>query len=78
MAFAIDTWNTKVASFMYATMKAEDGEKEGKAEEWVKAVEKEIEPLLRDAGPFFGGSEGLTLVEVGSIYQTGHIEDSLY
>ncbi|EHL02918.1 putative Glutathione S-transferase GST-6.0 [Glarea lozoyensis 74030] len=28
------------------------------------AIVKEIEPLLKDAGPFFGGSERLTLAEV--------------
>ena len=43
---------------------AEGEEKERIGEELVKAVEKEIEPLLEGAGPFFGGNETLTLAEV--------------
>lgn len=36
------------------------------AEELVKGIAKEIEPLLKNAGPFFGGSQKLTLAEVKS------------
>lgn len=32
--------------------------------EVVEIVGKEIEPLLKDAKPFFGGSEKVTLAEV--------------
>ena len=39
-------------------------EKETKAKETLAAIEKEIEPLLANAGPFFGGSEKFTLAEV--------------
>jgi len=39
-------------------------EKEAKSKEWVAAVQKEIEPLLKTANPFFGGSQELTLAEV--------------
>lgn len=39
-------------------------EKKQKSDELVKAVEKEIEPLLHDAAPFFGGSNKMTLAEV--------------
>ncbi|WPB04066.1 uncharacterized protein RHO25_008710 [Cercospora beticola] len=42
----------------------ETEEKERKVEEWVKAVEKEIEPLLEGAKPFFGGKEEVTMAEV--------------
>lgn len=31
--------------------------------DFVGAVGKEIEPLLKDAGPFFGGSQKVTLAE---------------
>ena len=40
-----------------------DQEKEEKCREWAAAIEKEIEPLLSDAAPYFGGSKELTLVE---------------
>ena len=39
-------------------------EKETKCTEWAAAVEKEIEPLLADANPFFGDSKGVTFAEV--------------
>ena len=39
-------------------------EKEAKADELVATVEKEIEPLLKDAAPFFGGSDKMTMAEV--------------
>jgi glutathione S-transferase len=63
--FFVDTWNTKVGSFMFAIFRASSAEeKEAKSKEWVAAVEKEIEPLLKTANPFFGGSKDLTLAEV--------------
>jgi glutathione S-transferase len=43
---------------------ASEEEKEAKSKEWVAAVQKEIEPLLQNASPFFGGSKELTLAEV--------------
>ena len=43
---------------------ASDEEKQAKAQEWVAAVKKEIEPLLENANPFFNGSKELTLAEV--------------
>ncbi len=52
-------------------MEASKDGRERKADELVRAVEKEMEPLLavKDAGagasgPYFGGSERLTLAEV--------------
>ncbi|KAK4540473.1 hypothetical protein LTR36_009219 [Oleoguttula mirabilis] len=63
--FFVDTFNTKVSSFQLAVMRASDAsEKEAKCKEWVAVIEKEIEPLLADAAPFFGGSEDLTFAEV--------------
>ena len=49
---------------MYQVMKAEGEEKEKLGAELVEAVRKEIEPMLEGAGPFFGGSESITLAEV--------------
>lgn len=70
--FFIDTWNTKIGSFMFAIFRASsEEEKEAKSKEWVAAVEKDIEPLLKSANPFFGGSKELTLAEVGVIPSRG-------
>lgn len=50
---------------MYPIMLAEsDEKKEELAREVIAAVEKEIEPHLKDASPFFGGSSKLTMAEV--------------
>lgn len=63
--FFVDTWNTKVGSYMFSMFRAESNqEKEAKSKEWIAAVQKEIEPLLQSANPFFGGSQDLTLAEV--------------
>ncbi|KAF1977575.1 hypothetical protein BU23DRAFT_587556 [Bimuria novae-zelandiae CBS 107.79] len=62
--FFTDTWNTKVGSYWFkiATQNSEE-EKEKLAKEMVSVVEKEIDPLLKDAAPFFGGSSKLTLAK---------------
>lgn len=63
--FFVDTWNSKIAPFQYAVIRAADGsEKDEKCKEWATLIEKEIEPLLADAAPFFGGSKELTFAEV--------------
>jgi glutathione S-transferase len=60
-----DTWNTKVGTFMFKLFGAQTlADRERLGTEWVAAVKKEIEPLLGDAAPFFGGSKRLTLAEV--------------
>ena len=64
MTFFVDTFIGKVNGSMYQVLKAEDEEKERLGAELVEAVRKEIEPLLEDAGPFFGGSKSITLAEV--------------
>lgn len=65
IAFFVDTYFTKVNPGLFALMGAStQEEKESKANDFVKAVEKEIEPLLKDADPFFGGSKELTMAEV--------------
>jgi glutathione S-transferase len=38
------------------------------ARDLVEAVEREVEPLLKDTKPFFGGSERLSLAEVRSVH----------
>ena len=43
-----------------AKVKAEKGR------DVVAMLEKEIEPLLKDAKPFFGGSERMTMAEVSA------------
>ncbi|KAF2675533.1 thioredoxin-like protein [Microthyrium microscopicum] len=63
--YFIDTWNTKVGSFMFNLFRVQtDVEREACSKEWIAAIKKEIEPLLSDAKPFFGGSPSLTLAEV--------------
>ena len=60
----MDTFISKANGLLYPIMKAQGEEKEKLGDEFAKAVEKEIEPLLESAGPFFGGSKELTLAEV--------------
>ena len=69
MAFFADTWIGKVNTYMYQIMKADGEEKEKLGADLVEAVRKEIEPLLEDAGPFFGGSKTITLAEVCDQFQ---------
>ncbi|KAJ5121302.1 uncharacterized protein N7515_009263 [Penicillium bovifimosum] len=61
---------TKVVPHFFASLRAaNDAERDAAAEQLVAAIVKEIEPLLADTegrGPFFGGSEKLTLAEVQS------------
>jgi glutathione S-transferase len=69
--FFVDTWNTKVGSFMFSLFKAHTPEeRERFSRDWVAAVRREIEPLLADANPYFGGSRRLTLAEVCARTQT--------
>ncbi|MCJ1398254.1 hypothetical protein MMC11_001451 [Xylographa trunciseda] len=64
IAFFVDAYFTKVNGKMFEAMRCTtEDEKVAKVDEFVAAVEKEIEPLLKDAAPFFGGSEKMTLAE---------------
>ena len=64
IGFFVDAWFTKVNSFWFkALFSGTADEASENAQELVKGVTKEIEPLLKDAGPFFGGSDKLTLAE---------------
>lgn len=63
--FFVDAWNTKISPLMFPVFGLNTmEEKEVKCKEWAQAIEKEIEPLLHDANPFFGGSQQLTYAEV--------------
>ena len=64
LAFFVDTWNNKVQGNLYAILKADGEEKDKLAKDTLAAIEKEIEPLLKNAGPFFGGKSQPTLAEV--------------
>lgn len=44
-------------------------EKSSATQSAVDAAVKDLEPLLKDAKPFFGGNERLTLAEVGMGFQ---------
>ena len=62
--FFVDTWNTKAGSYMYKiALQESEEEKEKLTKELISVVEKEVEPLLEDAAPFFGGSSKLTFAE---------------
>lgn len=74
--FFVDTFFSKVNSLYHKALFAKtDEEAEEAAAEFVKQLEKEVEPLLSDAGPYFGGSKTLTLAEV--CYQKNKREEAL-
>ncbi|KAM3452190.1 hypothetical protein MY5147_009488 [Beauveria neobassiana] len=65
IGFFVDTYFTKANSLSTKVAFAKtDAEAEEAAAEFVKQVAKEVEPLLADAAPYFGGSKTLTLAEV--------------
>ncbi|KAJ5177589.1 uncharacterized protein N7500_000288 [Penicillium coprophilum] len=70
LAFFVDAFFSKVVPHLFAGVRAaNEAERDAAAEELVAAVAKEVEPLLADTegkGPFFGGSDKLTLAEVQS------------
>lgn len=61
--FFVDTWFSKAGSHWFKLLRTPEEEKEALVTEFVDIVTKEIEPLLKDAAPFFGGSEKFTLAE---------------
>ncbi|PSN60967.1 thioredoxin-like protein [Corynespora cassiicola Philippines] len=62
--FFVDTWFSKVGSYWYRILQIDSVEdKEALSKEFIGLVAKEIEPLLKDANPFFGGSSKITLAE---------------
>lgn len=64
IAFFVDAWFSKVNGLYTKSLYAYSVEEsETFAKDVVAAIIKEVEPLLANAGPFFGGSEKLTLAE---------------
>ncbi|KAI4127262.1 MAG: hypothetical protein LQ347_004675 [Umbilicaria vellea] len=64
IGFFVETYFSKVQPLMMGAMQTEDKQvKEEKGKDLVAALKKEIEPLLADAKPFFGGSEKMTMAE---------------
>ncbi|KIX08953.1 uncharacterized protein Z518_00031 [Rhinocladiella mackenziei CBS 650.93] len=71
MSFIIDAFFTKVNPFMFKLVGADAGEAQDKmVDDMIGLLEKEIEPLLpepgAEKGPYFDGSEKLTLVEAST------------
>lgn len=67
----MDTWFSKAGSYWYRILRADSTEeKEALAKDFLAVIGKEIEPLLKDADPFFGGSKKLTLAEVCALSRT--------
>ncbi|KAI1109591.1 glutathione S-transferase domain-containing protein [Nemania sp. NC0429] len=65
IAFFVDTFMSKVHSSLFPLIQSKtDEERSAIIKKTTDAVVKELEPLLADAGPFFGGSDKLTLAEV--------------
>ncbi|AEO61124.1 hypothetical protein MYCTH_2310989 [Thermothelomyces thermophilus ATCC 42464] len=65
IAFFVDAYFSKVFNVLLGlnSAKTEEAQK-AVAEKVVEGLLKEVEPLLADANPFFGGSDKLTLAEV--------------
>jgi glutathione S-transferase len=61
--FFVDAWFSKVGSYWFRILMADQEEQEKLVKEFVETVGKEVEPLLKDASPFFGGSSKMTLAE---------------
>ncbi|GAW23781.1 hypothetical protein ANO14919_133580 [Xylariales sp. No.14919] len=65
IAFFVDTYMSKVNASLFPLIRATtDEERSALVQKTVDAVVKELEPLLANAGPFFNGSDKLTLAEV--------------
>ena len=68
MAFFVETYFSKANIYYYRAIESKTDEvadELGKA--YVHAVMNEVEPHLDDVGPFFGGSDKLTMAEVCSL-----------
>jgi len=62
--FFVDAYFTKVNGLFFGILSKSGEEQELAAKEFADKIVKEIEPLLKDAAPFFGGASRLTLAEV--------------
>lgn len=69
ISFFVDAIISKVQPNFYPQILAKtEEEKTEKRAAFVASILKEVEPLLEDAGPFFGGSSRLTLAEVRALH----------
>lgn len=66
IGFFVNTYENKVNGLMYGILKAKDENVEAETTKFVDAVAEHLEPLLKDAAPYFGGSEKFGLAEVCS------------
>jgi glutathione S-transferase len=64
LGFFVDTYFTKAHPNLQTAITSLGEEKNAAATKYTDAIIKEVEPLLSDAAPFFGGSSRLTLAEV--------------
>ena len=71
IAVFVDAFGSKLTSSLAGFYTAKtDEEKESIVEKFTQNLIKEVEPLLADAAPFFGGSDKLTLAEVREYLST--------
>jgi glutathione S-transferase len=67
IGFFVDASISQVVANLVAFIGAKtDAEGATHIEAYIEGVVKELEPLLKDAKPFFGGSDNLTLAEVST------------
>ncbi|KAJ5612825.1 thioredoxin-like protein [Penicillium lagena] len=65
IALFVETYSSKANLYYYRMIEAKtDEDAEELGQRYVDAVVTEIEPLLQDAKPFFGGSDRLTMAEI--------------
>lgn len=65
ISFFVDTFFSKFQAPLFGTLSAKSPEEEKSImDSAVASLAKNVEPLLQDAGPFFGGSDKLTMAEV--------------
>ena len=68
ISFFVDTYFNRVQPLFMKSQRSKSAEERADAlAEFVDAAAKELDPLLADAAPFFGGSGKLTLAEVRMI-----------
>lgn len=67
VSYFTDAYWSKFHTVLFRLFEAESkADTEAIVEDAVDGIVKEVEPLLADASPFFGGSDKLTLAEVSS------------
>lgn len=67
ISFFVDAFISKVQSQYFALIRATTGEEKTEiSEKLIAAVKKELEPILADAAPFFGGRSEIGLAEVNT------------